>query len=73
MARLFRWFLILSVLVAIAGASIVGYGYSRFVRPGPLAGDLVLIIPRGTGVEGVARLLESQRVIEDDREVGVGR
>jgi len=66
MARLFRWFLIFSVLVAIFGASIVGYGYSRFVRPGPLAGDLVLIIPRGAGLEGIARLLENQRVIEDD-------
>jgi len=66
MARLFRWFLIVSVLVAIAGVSIVGYGYTRFVRPGPLAGDLVLIIPRGSGVDGIARLLKSQSVIKDE-------
>jgi UPF0755 protein len=66
MARLFRWFVVLSALIAIAAVSVVGYGYTRFVRPGPLAGDLVVIVPRGTGVDGIARILESQGVIEDE-------
>ena len=51
MARLIRCFAIASILVAIAAASVVGYGYTRFVRPGPLAADLVLIVPKGLGVE----------------------
>jgi UPF0755 protein len=47
-------------------ASIVTYLYTQFVKPGPLAGDQVLIIPRGSGVDAIARLLQSSGVIEDE-------
>jgi UPF0755 protein len=65
MARFFRWSAVLLVLIALAAAAVTGYGYREFGRAGPLAGDAVVIVPRGTGVEAIARLLEGAGVIDD--------
>ena len=64
MARLMRWFAVASILAAIAIASIAGFGYTRFVRSGPLAGDLVLIIPKGVGIDDISRFLENRGVLD---------
>lgn len=66
MGRLIRWCVALVVLGSIGCAAIVAYLYTQFVKPGPLAGDQVLIIPRGSGVDAIARLLQNNGVIEDE-------
>src|SRR5205085_1630863 len=42
-------------------------GWWDFTRPGPLADGATVVVPRGHGVEGVARTLEAAHVIRDAR------
>src|SRR5258708_4294353 len=65
-----RWLARLGLIVAVIVATAAGlllYGYHGFVRPGPLAAPTTLVVPRGHGVEGVARTLETAGVIRDAR------
>jgi UPF0755 protein len=66
MGRFLRWCAALIVLGAIGCASIVAYLYAQFVNPGPLAGDLIVIVPRGAGVDAIARLFKSNGIVEDE-------
>lgn len=66
MGRILRWFAVLSLLSAIALAGIVAFLYGRFVAPGPLAGDAVVIVPRGSGIDAIAQLLQSSGIVEND-------
>src|SRR5260221_2692935 len=63
-----RWLarlgLIVAVIVAIATGLLL-YGYARFVRRGPLVAPTTVVVPRGHGVESVARTLETAGVIRD--------
>lgn len=51
----------LAVMVAAAGTAL--WGYDRFVSPGPLTSPKVVIIPKGTGVDGIARRLGAAGVV----------
>ena len=66
MWRLIRWFVALFVVGAISCTALVGYIYTQFVMPGPLAGDMVLIVPRGAGIDVIARQLLASGVIADE-------
>jgi UPF0755 protein len=72
MWRLIRWCAALIVLGSIGCAAVIGYIYTQFVIPGPLAGDLVLIVPRGSGVDAIARLLRTSGVIADETAFRIG-
>lgn len=63
MARTIRWFgLSLLTILVLAGAS-AGWGYAEIVRPGPLASDKVVLIPRGLGVPQIADTLLARDAI----------
>jgi UPF0755 protein len=54
------------VLASVAGAGAF-YGVKRFERAGPLAGDTEVVVPRGAGLESIARQLEAAGVVENAR------
>jgi len=55
----------LAVLALIVGlvAGACWWGWDRYTRPGPLAADTILIIPKGSGLAAIARRLEEAGVI----------
>ncbi|MEQ8194681.1 MAG: endolytic transglycosylase MltG [Rhodospirillales bacterium] len=59
-----RFFSLALVLGFAVAAGVFAWGYSQFVQPGPLRADTTVIVPRGTGVEGIARALHEAGVIE---------
>lgn len=66
MGRFLRWFAVLFFLSSIAAAGIVAFLYARFVAPGPLAGDTVVIVPRGSGIDAIGHLLQGARIVENE-------
>tara|TARA_B100000315_G_scaffold257793_2_gene307836 strand:+ start:4196 stop:5182 length:987 start_codon:yes stop_codon:yes gene_type:complete len=64
MGRVLRWLGFLLFLL-VAGVAGVGFwGYTEFVRPGPLAAEKIIVIPRGVGIERIAILLARHNVIK---------
>ena len=63
MGRLLSSLLILLLLVLLAAGGVVVWGYAQFTRPGPLQTETALVIPRGSGVEGIARRLEQAGIL----------
>ncbi|HZD25599.1 MAG TPA: endolytic transglycosylase MltG [Alphaproteobacteria bacterium] len=61
--RLLKAFLILTTAAAIALAAVTIWSYARFTRPGPAQHDITVVLPRGTGVLGIAGRLEHAGVI----------
>jgi UPF0755 protein len=64
-----RWlitgaFVALLLLVSIAGL-LVQDGFERFQAPGPLDADATLVVPKGAGLEAIARRLADEEIIED--------
>ncbi len=59
-----RVFILLLALGVLAG-SIFVLGHAQFTRPGPLANAATVIIPKGSGVEGIARELSRAGVLAD--------
>jgi UPF0755 protein len=53
--------------LAVLAAGTLAIGYREFTRTGPLEAAATVIVPRGIGVEGVARTLEAAAVIRDPR------
>ncbi len=51
--------------LVVTGAGVALWGYDRFHAAGPLESDTVLIIPKGAGLEAIARRLEESGAIED--------
>ena len=56
--------------LAVAAASVVAvalglFGIQRFERPGPLAAESTIDIPRGEGLQAIAARLHQARVIEN--------
>jgi UPF0755 protein len=70
-----RWLLrlvSLLVVLALVGAGAALLAYRDFVDAGPLAEPKTVVLPRGAGVEGVARALESTGVIRHHQVFTVG-
>jgi UPF0755 protein len=61
--------LIAGLAIAAAGAAVGGYAWVgwQFTRPGPVADDTTVLIPRGSGLGAIARQLEAEGLIRDER------
>lgn len=66
MGRVLRWCAALFVLASIGCVGIAAYLYTQFMKPGPLAVDTVVIVPRGAGIDAIARVLKSGGVIDEE-------
>ncbi len=64
MRRLLRGAVLLLAVAGIAAAGL-GWGYSVYTSPGPLAEETTVVVPRGAGVEAIARRLAEAGVIDD--------
>jgi UPF0755 protein len=62
MSALRRWTLGLFVLV-VAACGVFAWGYLDFTKPGPLARNTALVIPKGIGVAAIARHLTRAGII----------
>ena len=56
-------FLLMFVGVGVALLGALAWGFAQFTRPGPLAAGVERVIPRGAGVEAIARQLAADGVI----------
>ncbi len=54
----------LLLLVSIAGL-LVQDAFERFEAPGPLHDDATLVVPKGAGLDAIARRFADEGVIED--------
>lgn len=52
--------------LAVAGAVFCGWLYAQFTGPGPLAVSTAIVIPSGTGLEGIASALKRAGAIRRD-------
>jgi UPF0755 protein len=64
MGRVLRWLGVLFFLIIIGVSGLGFWGYTEFVRPGPLASEKIIVIPRGVGIERIAILLARHNVIK---------
>lgn len=55
----------LAVLLVMGMAALFYFGRQEFVARGPLAEDAIVIIPAGSGVEGIATTLQSRGAISN--------
>ena len=60
------------ICLILVGIGVWHLAVERFEGPGPLATERIVIIPRGSGVEQIARTLDSAGVIEDAILFGLG-
>lgn len=63
--------LIVLLLAAVSGGAWV-YLKEQFTQPGPLAGEAMLVIPRGAGLEAIAADLADAGVVSDARVFALG-
>lgn len=56
---------ILAVAAIAIGTWAALEGHRRFTGPGPLAEAMTIVIPKGAGLEAIARKLETNRVVPD--------
>lgn len=67
-------FQILSLLIVIilAAGGVYAWGYAQFARPGPLAGPITMVIPKGAGLGDIAAHLAKAGIISHPRVFEVG-
>ena len=63
--RILKILAALLLLVALAAAGLAWEGHRRFTAPGPLAEPVTVLIPKGSGLEAIARRLQDSGVIAD--------
>ena len=64
--RLFlRWFIVFLLFMGLVGGGVGFWGYSKFIEPGPLKSDIVVVVPRGAGVDAIAKILTGKLVIDE--------
>ena len=56
---------LLVLLIAVGGLGL--WGHAQFTRPGPLDQPRDVVIPSGSGLEGIANTLASSGIIDDPR------
>lgn len=66
MKRFFIFLLALFLLLSVAVAGLVGYGWHLFTKPGPLATNKVLLLEKGTGLRQIAKQLANEGIIYND-------
>ena len=52
-------------LLAVAGGGLAAWGFNAYTRPGLSTAPITVVIERGTGIDGVARLLERAGVVAE--------
>ena len=62
-----RFLRLLLLIVAVALAGFAGMAWYDYTRPGPLAEGKTLVIPRGSGIKQIGRVLEEGGVIRHAR------
>ena len=65
--RLLRIGAVAAVLGTIGLAAGAFWAWGQFTRPGPLGLDVTLVVPAGTGVDGIGAKLAEEGVIADRR------
>ncbi len=63
MRRLALVLTFLLVVLTIGSGGVFVWGYAQYVRPGPLTANVVAVVPKGSGVETVAKELQQLGVI----------
>lgn len=63
--RLFLGFLSVCALLAAAGAAMGGYAVNRYLSPGPLAEEKIVLVEKGSGVSTIAQKLQAEGVINE--------
>ncbi len=61
--RILRWLGVLSVILCVGLGGTAFWVYAQHLRPGPSPRDVIVVVPRGFGVEGIAKLLGAKGVI----------
>ncbi|MBR9970231.1 endolytic transglycosylase MltG [Magnetospirillum sulfuroxidans] len=56
---------VLAIVIIAAGTWVALEGHRRFTGPGPLAEAITIVVPKGAGLEAIARKLEAYRVVPD--------
>lgn len=56
-------FFTLLVFLTLAGGAALIYGQSQVNAPGPLAQDKIVLVPKGSGLQDIAQILEQEGVI----------
>lgn len=62
-ARVLLFLLAIAVLCVLVVATAAGWGIKYYNSPGPNSGEVTVIIPKGTGFQGITALLEENGVI----------
>ncbi len=71
--RLFlRWFTISFLFIGLLCGGVGFWGYSKFVEPGPLKSDIVVVVPRGAGVDAIAKMLSDKLIIDEATTFKIG-
>jgi len=65
MVRFLKWFAAILSLVIVLAAGAIGYSYYLFTKPGPLTRTASIVVPKGAGLDRVARELSKAKVIEN--------
>ena len=55
------------LLAAFVAAAVLAWGFTEYVRPGPLTGETVVVIPSGAGVVSIANRLGEAGVLAEPR------
>ena len=63
MGRFLARLLVFLIMLGIAAGGVFAWGYAQFTRPGPLKAPMTLVIPRGSGVEGIANRLTEANIL----------
>ncbi|MEO5374600.1 MAG: endolytic transglycosylase MltG [Alphaproteobacteria bacterium] len=61
--RVVRWIAGLALVAALAVAAGAGWAHHRFERPGPTETAKTVVVPKGSGLAGIAALLERQGLV----------
>ncbi len=56
---------VILLVVAAPLAAVTGWGYARYVAPGPLAEPATVVVPRGAGLTAIAERLADAGVVAD--------
>lgn len=60
-------FIAIAVIAAlgIAGGGVFIWGYGQFVQPGPLVAERAVVIPKGSGLDGISKILVEAGVVAE--------
>ena len=67
MARLVARIAVAGLLAAFVAAAALAWGFTEYVRPGPLGSETLVVIPPGAGVDSIANRLRESGVLAEPR------